>query len=76
MSGKMQELFFITLLGMNCRHLKHTARQRARFVKHHGINFRKGIHVVRTFDKNTATGSTADAAKECERNRDDEGAGT
>ena len=74
--GEMEQFIGIHPVGMHGINGEDTFGQRAGLVKNHCGAACEHVHVVAALDENAATRRTADAAKECQRHRDDQGAWT
>ena len=74
--GEMEQLVGIHPVGVNGINGKDTLGQRAGLVKNHCGAARKDVHVVAALDEDAAPRRAADAAKECQRHRDDQRTGT
>ena len=72
--GEMQQFLPGQFFRMYRGHLEHSFRQCARLVEYHRIQFCKGFKIIRSFDKDALSGSSAYASEECQRNRDNQGA--
>ena len=76
MSGKMEQFLFREGFRMDSLNLESAACQRPGFVEDHRGELCQSIHIIPALDEDSFVGCTADTGEECERNGDDQRAGT
>ena len=74
-SRQLDEPRLVDLIGMHGGHAKAAAGERSRLVKDHRFRAGKGLQIAAALDEDAAPRSAADAAKEGQRNGDDQRAG-
>ena len=76
MSGEVQQLLLVIMVGVHSLDLKLSVGQRARLVKHHRAYVGQRVNVVAALHQDAVARGSSNAAKERERHADDQGAGT
>ena len=73
---KMQQFGFGELFGMHGVYFEYTVGKGSGFIEYHCSSLGQGIHIISTFDEDSAMRSSADSAEKCERNGNNQGART
>ena len=71
-SGEVEQMTLVDLLGMHGVDLKHAMGEGARLVEDHRLHLSQRVHIGRPLDEDTLPRSPTDAAEEREGHGDDQ----